>query len=75
MYHKWRALQNHSKRKSSTKKQNVSEFSDEMDDLFDISHANALDMVTNEEDKQFLLIQREKGRPGCMLGTNKKLAE
>ena len=32
-------------------------------------------MVTNEEDKQFLLTQREKVRPGCMLGTDKKLAE
>ena len=67
MYHKWRALQNHSKRKSSTEKKNVSEFGDKLDDLFDILHANALDMITNEEDKQFLLMQREKGRPGCCL--------
>ena len=45
-----------------------------MDDLFDISHANVLNMIQNEEDKKFLLLQRQKRRPGCMLGTDYKLA-
>jgi len=26
------------------------------------------------EDKEFLILQRQKGRPGCMLGTDVKLA-
>lgn len=30
-------------------------------------------MMSIEEDKQFLLKQRKKGRPGCILGINKKL--
>lgn len=45
-----------------------------MDDLFDIFHANVLNMIQNEEDKKFLLLQRQKGRPGYMLGTDYKLA-
>ncbi|KAF0749193.1 Uncharacterized protein FWK35_00015436, partial [Aphis craccivora] len=44
-----------------------------LDDLFDISHANVLNMIQNEEDKKLLLLQRQKG-PGCMLGTDYKLA-
>lgn len=29
--------------------------------------------MSNEEDKQFLLLQRQKGRPGCMLGVDVNL--
>jgi len=39
----------------------------ELDDLFDIAHMNALDIIKIEIDRQFLLSQREKGRIGCML--------
>jgi len=31
-------------------------------------------MIQNEGDKKFLLLQRQKGKPGCMLGTVYKLA-
>lgn len=31
-------------------------------------------MMKSEEDKEFLLKQRERGRPGCMLGVDLKLA-
>lgn len=36
-----------------------------MDDLFDIAHADALDYL-KVTDKDFLLQQRQKGRPGCI---------
>lgn len=37
-------------------------------DLFDIAHANVFDMMTIEEDKLFLISQRQKDRPGFMAG-------
>jgi len=74
LYQEWRNLQKLSKRTSETQKNKVSDFIDKLDDLFDISHANVLNMIQNEEDKKFLLLQRQKGRPGCMLGTDYKLA-
>jgi len=40
--------------------------------LFDIAHADALSMIKIDEDKQFLIAQRIKGRQGCMLGVNTK---
>lgn len=70
LYQQWRDLQKLSKRTSEKQKNRVSEFVDKLDDLFDISHANALNMIQNEEDRKFLLLQRQKGRPGCMLGTD-----
>lgn len=47
-----------------------------LDDLFDIAAADAHQRVTmkNEEDKEFLLKQRQKGRPGSMLGIDTKLS-
>ena len=39
----------------------------ELDDLFDIAHMNALAIIKIEIDRQFLLSQREKGRIGSML--------
>ncbi|KAA0183253.1 hypothetical protein HAZT_HAZT002449 [Hyalella azteca] len=38
-----------------------------MDNLFDIAHPNALEMMQSEEDKNFLKLQRQKGRPGSMV--------
>ena len=36
------------------------------ENLFDIAHANALETISIEEDKQFLMSQREPGRRGVM---------
>ena len=45
-----------------------------MHNLFDIAHQRALEMIKNEEDKEFLLAQREKRRRGSMGGIDLKLA-
>lgn len=45
-----------------------------LDNLFDIAHADALTMMRNEEDKEFLKKQRQNGRPGSMVGVDNKLA-
>ena len=43
--------------------------------FFDVAHADALTKTSVlQEDKDFLLAQREKGRRGSMAGLDKKLA-
>ena len=56
----------HSTRNSVTHKEQVENFIECLDDLFDVAHVNALSIMTIDEDKNFLLAQREKGRRGCM---------
>jgi len=51
------------------------QFEETFDDLFDIAHSNAMDKIKIDEDKEFLLLQRQKGTCGCMLGRDVKLAE
>ena len=57
---------------SQKKKEKI--FVDSLDNFFDISHAYALDMIVNPEDKKLLLGQQEKGRYGCMGPVDKSLA-
>lgn len=73
LYETWRALEKHKKRESESCRKNEKTFRESLNDLFDIAHANALDRIKIEEDKTFLLKQREKGRPGSMLGIDMKL--
>lgn len=47
---------------------------DELDDLFDIAHGDAMQLIKDDEDKEFLRKQREKGRPGSMAGVDAILA-
>ncbi|KAJ8415101.1 hypothetical protein AAFF_G00007990 [Aldrovandia affinis] len=42
--------------------------------LFDVAANNALDVLTNEEDKAFLLAQREPGRRGKLGSVDTQLA-
>lgn len=68
MYQEWRQLQKHAGRSSEAQKKKEANFISKLEDLFDIAHANALNMISIEEDKQFLINQRKKGRPGSMYG-------
>ncbi|XP_062557080.1 uncharacterized protein LOC134221932 [Armigeres subalbatus] len=43
-----------------------------MDRLFDIARRNALNLIKNDKDKQFLILQREVGRPGSAFARAKK---
>lgn len=72
LHAEWRALQKSGKRPSSKAKEQI--FVEKLDDLFDISHANALELLKIDEDKQFLINQRKKGRPGYMHGIDYHLA-
>lgn len=73
MYEALRSLEKSKTRNSDLQKNKEKEFEDALDNLFDIAHANAMNLIKIEEDKEFLRLQREKGRTGCMLGTDKNL--
>lgn len=74
LYEKWRnILKTVASKRSNAQKQAADKFVDSLDDLFDIAATNALDQILIEEDKQFLIQQRQKGRPGCMAGVDMTL--
>lgn len=68
----WRNLQRNSRRSSETQRERENEFISDLNNLFDIAHANALDLMKIEEDKIFLQLQREPGRKGCLAGIDKR---
>lgn len=75
LHKEWENLQRSSKKNSEHQKNKEKVFCEKLDDLFDVAHANALDQIKIPEDKEFLLKQREKRRPGCMLGVDISLAQ
>ena len=74
LYERYRTLQKHKSRSSDRNKKAEQDFIDLLDDLFDIARQDALQAMKIEEDKEFLKKQREKGRPGNMMGVDLKLA-
>lgn len=75
LYNEWRALQKNRKRRNELQEKRERDFLDKLNDLFDIAHADALQLINIEEDKQFLENQRKKGRPGSMIGGDRVLFE
>ena len=73
LYDEWKCLQKNLTRGAGKDKEKRGIFVDNMDDLFDIAHSEALAQLKNEEDKNFLILQRQKGRQGSMLGVDHKL--
>ena len=71
----WRRLKKNKGRRTETQSSNEAKFCDRLDDLFDIAHANALELIKIPEDREFLIAQREKGRRGCMGSVDVKLYE
>ncbi|XP_077111118.1 uncharacterized protein LOC143766982 [Ranitomeya variabilis] len=71
----WRSLQKDWKKTSETAKNKFKQFVERLDDLFDIAQQDALALLKSEEDKAFLVKQRQKGRPGSMAGVDIKLCQ
>lgn len=71
IYDTWKKIQRTipEKRVGATKKFQ-DDFVDILDDLFDIAQANAMETMKIAEDQAFLKMQRQKGRPGCMIGVD-----
>lgn len=72
LYQIWRDLQKNAKKTQDVFKQRRQEFVTNLDNLFDIAHADALNLIKINEDKFFLQRQREPGRPGHLGGVDKK---
>uniref|UniRef100_A0A8D8TNB5 Uncharacterized protein n=1 Tax=Cacopsylla melanoneura TaxID=428564 RepID=A0A8D8TNB5_9HEMI len=65
LHNEWRELQKSKTKKSEVARKKEEKFVNELENLFDISHANAMEMITIEQDKLFLTNQRQPGRVGC----------
>ncbi|GBP33328.1 hypothetical protein EVAR_30917_1 [Eumeta japonica] len=66
-YKQWANLKKNKenkKKRSETLKNKEQVWKNKLLHLFDIAHTRALDMITIEEDKQFLIAQRQKDRKG-----------
>ncbi|GBL86848.1 hypothetical protein AVEN_96073-1 [Araneus ventricosus] len=75
MCNHWRYLQKSACRRSETQEENERNFISDLNYLFDIAHANALEIIKIEEDRKLLLSQRESGRRGCLMGIDMKLVK
>lgn len=67
LHGKWHKLFKHRSRESAAHKKSEKAFLKKLEELFDIAAANAMDVMTNKADKQFLINQRN-GRHGVILG-------
>lgn len=71
IYDKWEKIRKTvPDKRSAAQTTDYEQFLDSLDDLFDIATNDALDTMRIEEDKEYLILQREKGRPGCMAGAD-----
>ncbi|KAL4085212.1 hypothetical protein QTP88_027071 [Uroleucon formosanum] len=75
LYEDLRSLEKNKTKIGNLHRLREKQFEETLDDLFDIAHSNAMNIIKIDEDKEFLLLQRQKGRVGCMLGRDIKLAE
>lgn len=57
---RWRKIKKNASRKSDTQKKNEDAYKESIEKLFDIGKANALEIMEDENDKEFLRSQRGK---------------
>lgn len=74
LYKRWENIRKSCNRRNEKQDEIEKCFKDELDELFDIAHGNAMELMKNERDREFLRKQREKGRPGSMAGVDVILA-
>ncbi|XP_062534037.1 uncharacterized protein LOC134203076 [Armigeres subalbatus] len=72
LFNKMRAIIKKSSHAGDKQKEQESNFINNLDRLFDIARRNALNLIKNDKDKQFLILQREVGRPGSAFARVKK---
>lgn len=74
VYENWESLRKSRNRRNEKQIDAEKNFVNNVDDLFDIARNDAMEIMKNQEDKDFLENQLKKGRPGCMLGVDGLLA-
>ena len=62
LYQKYQLLKKGCSRRSVPQIIKERAFKDDLKNLFDVASSNALTLITNKEDRDFLLAQREPGR-------------
>ena len=62
LYQKYQLLKKGRSRRSVPQIIKERAFKDDLKNLFDVTSSNALTLITNKEDRDFLLAQREPGR-------------
>lgn len=75
LHAKWCALGKNRSRNRPADQAAQQTFREDLEDLFDYAASDAISRIVIEEDRQFLLAQREKGRRGLMARVDKKLTE
>jgi len=73
MFHRWQKLKKNINCRTATQIANESALNEDLDKLFDVAHANALTMITIDEDRAFLEDQRGP-RIGFMAGVDTVLS-
>lgn len=71
LYSQHVGLVKHRSRNNAKDQQNQKDYRDKLDSLFDISHANSDELIKNNEDREFLKLQR-KSRTGCIGSADNK---
>lgn len=74
LFTSWKNLQKRAKVRNETQTQKETAFLESLSSLFDIAHADALNLISIEEDKAFLIAQRD-GLRGCMSGVDRQLVQ
>lgn len=60
LHENWRKLQKHAGRQTEAHITKEKAFVDDLENLFDVATVNALDVIKNDEDKQFLIRHRHR---------------
>ena len=74
LYNEQTDLIKHRSRSNSKDVVNQQQYSEKLDKLFDISHANSAELIKNDEDRLFLQLQ-QRSRTGCIGPVDVKLAK
>lgn len=69
MFMEWKNLQRSKSRRSGVQIQKEEAFISSLNSLFDIAHQDAMQMIKIQEDKDFLIFQRQ-GLQGSMVGVD-----
>lgn len=78
IFNEWQKLKKNKENKAKRSeglKEKEKNWQKNLDELFDIAHADALNKIHIPEDKEFLLMQRKEGRPGKIGNIDRKLTK
>lgn len=67
VYKNWQTIKKTITRRNAHQESLEKAFTESLDDLFDIAKSNALETMKEQEDKEYLVNQRRKGRPSSMM--------